>query len=383
MIPETASQNLIEEVVLLKKQISSLQDTLKNTQEQLEWLKRQLFGKRTEKIVVPVKDKELTLFDLVPLEGEDSSAEKTPVTPHKRKKPDRNGKNAITLSPDIPVERQIIDLPESEKICPETGVPLIKIGEEITKKLVCRPGSYYIKEIVRPKYAHPQKSENGIAIAPIPESLLDRCIADDSFLADIITKKFADHQPLNRQCEQLARQGVEISKQTLCQWILRAGKALEPLYEAMMQKIIKSNNLFVDEVPIDMLSPGKGKVQQVYIWVMAGGCQRDPPYRVYKFYPDRKHRNAEDLITGSNNPVFHSDKYGAYEKLANAGKIIWCPCWAHIRRKFFEAESGDPDFRKWILRKIRHLFMLERVAWNRSETERLQILTRKRSANHR
>lgn len=71
--------------------------------------------------------------------------------------------------------------------------------------------------------------------------------------------------------------------------------------------------------------------------------------------------------------MLHSDKYGAYESLANQKKIIWCPCWAHIRRKFFDAENGDPSFREWVLRKIKYLFMFERVAWTRSETERLRI----------
>ncbi len=71
--------------------------------------------------------------------------------------------------------------------------------------------------------------------------------------------------------------------------------------------------------------------------------------------------------------VLHSDKYGAYEALANRKQLIWCPCWGHVRRKFLEAESGDPSFRDWVLQKIRHLFMLERVAWARSKEDRLQI----------
>lgn len=153
---------------------------------------------------------------------------------------------------------------------------------------------------------------------------------------------------------------------------MRAGLALEPLYDEMMRQILNSNNVFVDETPIDMLDPGKGKVHKAFMWVLCGGIERDPPYRVYEFYTDRKHANAEKLL-GDYRGVVHSDKYGAYEALANAKKIIWCPCWTHIRRKFFEAESGDPKFRDWVLRKIRYLFMFEKVAWARSEDERLRI----------
>lgn len=170
----------------------------------------------------------------------------------------------------------------------------------------------------------------------------------------------------------LAREDIKISRQTLSQWVVRAGLALEPLYDEMMRQILNSNNVFVDETPIDMLDPGKGKVHKAFMWVLCGGIERDPPYRVYEFYTDRKHANAEKLLKDYRGFV-HSDKYGAYEALANAKKIIWCPCWTHIRRKFFETESGDPKFRDWVLRKIRYLFMFEKIAWARSEDERLRI----------
>ena len=111
----------------------------------------------------------------------------------------------------------MIEIPEEEKICPQTGKPLVKIGEEVTLKLAHRPGSYFLKEIVRPKYALPQGSEGGIRVALLPESLLTRCQADESLLADILTKKFADHLPLYRQAEMLAREGIYITHQTLSQ----------------------------------------------------------------------------------------------------------------------------------------------------------------------
>jgi len=304
--------------------------------------------------------------------SETDPEEKPEVNKRKRKKPNRNGKDAISLPPDLPVVRREIDVPEEEKVCKETGNPLVKIGEEVTQKLGHKPGSYFVIETIRPKYANPLKSEDGILIAPIPECLLPRCQADESLLADIITKKFADHLPLYRQSEMLARDGINISRQTICQWVLRAGLALKPLYDAMVKKILRSGNVFIDETPVDMLEPGKGETVQGYMWIMAGGNERDPPYRVYEFYTNRKHANVEKLIKDYRE-VLHSDKYGAYEALANAKKIIWCPCWVHIRRKFFEAESGDQEFRKWVLRKIRHLYMLEKVAWTRSEQERLRI----------
>ncbi len=266
----------------------------------------------------------------------------------------------------------MLDIPEEAKVCPETDAQLVKIGEEVTSKLAHKPGSFFIRQIIRPKYALPQKSEGGVLTADLPESLLTRCQADESLLAEILVRKFGDHLPLYRQSEIMAREGVNISRQILCQWVLRAGTALKPLYNEMLSHILKSNNIFYDESPVKMLSPGKGKTHQAYMWVIVGGKTVNPGYRIYDFCTNRCHENAAKMLVGYTG-VLHSDKYGAYEALANKKQLIWCPCWAHIRRKFIEAENGAPSFRNWVLRQIRYLYMLERVAWARSEDERLRI----------
>ncbi|MBA3679495.1 IS66 family transposase [Candidatus Saccharibacteria bacterium] len=371
MKPEITLPKDEKGVVALIKENACLRESNAYLEEQVEWYKRQIFGKRSEKIVKNLNESQLLLDGFGDLENT-TPEEKQKVPAHDRRKSNRDGKDKIQLSPDLPVERQVIDIPEEEKVCSETGKPLVKIGEEITLKLAHKPGSYFIKEIVRPKYALPQESSGGIKVASLPEGLLVRCQADESFLADILTKKFADHLPLYRQQEILSREGIKISRQTMSLWVNRVGLALEPLYKEMVSQILASGNVFIDETPVDMLDPGKGKTHQAYMWVMCGGKQKDPCYRVYDFYTNRKHANVEKILQGYNE-VLHSDKYGAYEALANAKKIIWCPCWVHIRRKFFEAETGDPDFRAWALRKIRYLFMLENVAWARSEEERLRI----------
>jgi hypothetical protein len=108
------------------------------------------------------------------------------------------------------------------------------------------------------------------------------------------------------------------------------------------------------------------------MWVVVGGNSADPPCRYYDFRLSRQHTHALDILSDYQG-VFHSDKYGAYITLAAHQGKIWCPCWSHIRRKFVEAEAGSPELRRWILRKIRYLFMLERVAWARDEEERLKI----------
>ena len=174
----------LNEISKWEKNIANLSNEIVYLKEQIEWFKRQIFGQKTEKFVEPNQNAHQLLFEgfdkLVPVEDE----KKHTVATHERTKRKPNGKDTITLPDDLPVERRVIDIPEAAKVCPETGKQLVKIGEEITSKLAHRPGSYFIKQIVRPKYALPQKSGEGILTADLPESLLNRCQADESLLAD-------------------------------------------------------------------------------------------------------------------------------------------------------------------------------------------------------
>ena len=360
---------LLEENTHLHTQVESLtnekgalQSQLLQANAQLEWLKRQLFGQKSEKII-PQEDKQQLLLEGFDLE-ETTPQKETPIKGHTRTK-DKNKKDPITLPDNLPIEKEIHDLPEEEKLCPDTKKTLEKIGEEISSKLAYKPGSYYIKQIIRPKYATPTGS---IQTAPLPETLLERCKADESLLSHIIVSKYCDHLPLYRQSEILKRGGIKISRQTLCKWVMRTGKALKPLYEELQNQIISTQNIFIDETPVPLQAPKK--VKQTYMWTIVGGQGSNPPYRIYHYRANRKHENAEELLKNYQG-IFHSDKYGCYEKLAQEKKFTWCPCYSHIRRKFFEAEGAE--FRETILQKIHDLFAYEDIAWKGSPEDRLRI----------
>lgn len=374
----TTSTSTLEDPFLLienlKKQNQKLTDKITLLEEQLAWFTRQIFGKRSEKINPLDKQELLPGFELpqIPNPISEKKKKETSTSPLTNTK---NRSNKLTFPENLPIEQTIVDLNDEEKVCPETGKPLIKIGEDVTQKLAHKPGSYYIKEIIRPKYAAFKDGESTIISADLPDSIIPGCKADESLLAEILVNKFADHLPLYRQSEIVGRNEINIPRQLLAQWVVKCGLALKPLFDRMLQHVLESNNIFIDEVPVNMLKPGKGSVHQAYMWVIVGG-EEFPAYRVYNFRTSRSHVYAEDLLKNYKG-VLHSDKYGAYEKLAQRKEFAWCPCWAHIRRKFFEAESGDPGFRRIVLRKIRHLFMYERVAWNRSAEERLRIRQQK------
>lgn len=357
-----------EEIIHLNLENQNLSQEVQQLQEQLAWFKKQIFGKRSERNVSDLNTQQLLFEGFENLATKEE--EKKQVTSHIRKKPNRNGQDKITLPEDLPVKTTTLDIPEEQKICQETGERLVQIGVEISHKLAHEPGSYYIKEIIRPKYAHPRREENGILTAPMPDSLLPKCRADESLLAEIITKKFADHLPLYRIAEGFKRDGIGISRKLLSQWVVRVAFALKPLYKEMMKRVLGSKNIYIDETPVKLWESEKCK--QAYMWVVVGGCEANPVYRIYEFKEDRCHDNVLDILQDYRGGL-HSDKYAAYQKLAERKVITWFPCFSHIRRKFFEAEAGDPEFRQWVLRKIRYLFMLERVAWVRSAEERLKI----------
>lgn len=332
-------------------------------QEQLEWFKRQLFGKKSERIE-PTADNQLFFEGFEKLEEVLEKTKK--IKAHERRKPKRDGKDAINLPEDLPCEITVLEVSKEERACKDTGKPLKKIGEEISCKLAFKPGSHFIKKFIKPKYA--LTNNEGIIMAEMPDSIIPKCKADESFLAHIAVQKFGDHLPLYRICEILERERIRISRKLLSQWMVKIGLGLLPLYNELKKQILLSNSIFIDETPVKMLE--KIKCKQTYLWAIV-----TEKYRLYEFKENRNHSNVQEILSGYNR-VLHSDKYGAYEKLANEKKIIWCPCWVHIRRKFLEI-PGTPSFKKWIIRKIRYLFMFEKIALKKSESERLEIRQKK------
>jgi transposase len=372
--PFSTENPLTFHAILLEKdqRIAALEGELQVVKEHLALLKKYLFGAKSERIVADLTEQPL-LPDV--LSGPLSPAPE-PVLEnisYQRRKATRNvGSDRISYPDHLPVTRIELDLPEAQKVCPETGEPLICIGTEVTRKLARKSEQFYIIEYVRPKYAAKTLPELGVKTAPLPDAIINRCPVDESVLSYVLTSKFADHLPLYRITEILQRSDIRISRQTLSKWVLTLGAALSPLYEAMKAQVLASGVIFVDESPIDLQVKGQSRCQQAYIWIYAGGGGGDPPYRFFEFCLNRNHEHPLKLLA-TYQGLLHSDKYGVYEKLAKKEGIIWCPCMAHARRKFVEAEGGDPELRRRILRKIRYLFLLERVAWARSPEERLRI----------
>ena len=350
---------------------AALQETVKLLTEQLEWMKRKLFGKSSERFVADPADA-LYLPGFGPETAIVPVEEEVEVPAHKKRKAKSTPINTITYPDNLPIETQVLDLPEEEKIDKETGEPLICIGEDTSKKLGFKTGSYFIKVIIRKKYALAQNPDFGIKAPELPDSIIPRCAVDESFLADVLVKKFCDHLPLYRQAEIRTRDEVYVSRQTLSSYVLRIATTLKPLYLCLVEAVKASGNVFVDETPVDVLAPGKGKTDQGYMMVLLGGQSLDPALRIYHFISSRSHDEVMGILKDYKG-VFHSDKYQAYEKLGKDPDRTWIPCLGHVRRKFEEAESGDRKFRQEVLLDIQALYAIEREVKALSPEERMKI----------
>lgn len=214
----------------LRFRLAALEAAFEKLQFDLQRLLRQRFGMRTENI------DQLHLFGADDVEFIEQTKE-VPVAPPVKKAITRD---RVILPADLPVEREEIDVPASEKIATD-GAPLVRIGEEISIKLGYRPAAFFKRELVRPKYVDPRQPDIGVRIAPLPPQSLDGSLLDATLGAHLLVSKYGDHSPLNRLEQIYARSGTEVPRSTLCDWVIAlTDRWLWPLVIAMKEHRIHS-----------------------------------------------------------------------------------------------------------------------------------------------
>ena len=240
-------------------------------------------------------------------------------------------------------------------------------------KLAQRPAEYYAIEYVYPKYAMKGDPSLGVVQEPAVESIIKGSKFHPSFMAGMVTDKMCFHMPLNRFQEKLSYRKIGVTRQTLSVLFITLGQRIIPLYELMFKRVLAQKTIFTDDTSVRLVEKGRGKSIEARIWTYVGGQSKSPPYHLYEF---TKNRNYEHPIRRLEDykGFFHADAFGAYETLdMKYDTLIWGACWCHSRRKFEAIPSGEKDFCLLILRKMRYLFMFERIAWQRSPEERLRI----------
>lgn len=329
-----------------------LQTTHQAALEELSALKRWIYGRRTEKLVEG--DGQRHLFDLESSSTTAQPVEPSPELPRPPAAP-RRRRRELDLDK-LPHFRHEQDLSEADKQCSGCGRAKDCIGQDESRILEYVPAKLEVHVHVRPKYAC-RYCKDGVASPPPPERPIARAIAGPGLIAQIIVAKFSDHLPLYRQEDFFTRHGLHIARSTQCDWVQAAAELLRPLYERQKELLLKSPVLWTDDTPVTLLAGGQEGSRQGRFWTYIA---EEHPYSVYDFTESRARDGPAKFLAGFQG-YLHADAYGGYDHifLGSNDAIREVACWAHARRKFFEAIPSSPRDAHQLLEWIRQLYDIE------------------------
>jgi transposase len=350
----TSIEQLPNDTNTLKQMVLTLLDQIDDLNGQLYYLKRQLFGKKSEKLDPAQRLLFENLYDQVKSKI-DQQKLPTAKLAQKRKNADHKGRNP--LPKDLPREVIEIEPPDEEKSCPVCHKEKQRIGSEETEKLEYVPASFYVKKYVRYKYAC-KECESHISIGQLPPMAIDKGIAGEGLLAHIITSKYCDHNPLNRLEGILKRHGVDINVSTMCDWVGKSADLLEPLVKRMHEKILQSPKINTDDTSIPVKSKKRrGSTYNGYLWVYV-----DKEHNVvFDFTPTRS-REGPVKFLGTYSGYVQADAYSGYDEFFRRSDATEVGCHAHARRKFDYALDTDPVRAARLLVLWGRLYDIERKA---------------------
>jgi transposase len=354
-MPRTAApddlKDLPQDVETCHEIIADLLTQLHRVEHQLQVLVRQRFGPSAERL----DPSQLKLFASEILEARTDEPDEPPTTTV-REHARRNGRRKLPENlPRIRVEH---DLEAEERSCPCCGTERRKIGEETSEQLEYEPAKMHVIEHARMKYACP-KCEGQIVVAPKARQAIEKCLAAPGLLAQVAVSKYTDHMPLHRLERVFKRHGVEISRSTMSDWMRLCAEVLEPLQSLMRREVLASAVVHTDDTPVPVQDKGRGKTKQGRFWVYVG--DEAHRYAVFDYTPDRSRDGPMRWLKGFEG-YLQADAYAGYDVLYANGKVVEVACWAHARRKFFDARLTDPGRCHQAMAWIKRLYEVERKA---------------------
>ncbi len=345
-------ENIELKSILQKKDVTIESNAIEidRLEMELRLLRQKLYGAKSERMVLEDPAVQPHLFNEAEATArkEEGPAEELQSVSYTRKKGGRR-----PLPADLPRIEQVHDISEEEKIC-GCGCQLSRIGEEVTEELDIVPRQCRVIRHIRPKYACRQcegtESDKGaVQIAPPPVQLLPKTIATAGLIASVVVEKFADGLPLYRQAARFSREGIEISRATLSNWVVRVGELCSPLIKILREDLMTCPIVNADETPVQVLNePGRANTTKSYMWVFRGGMS--PPDRgggsvvLFDYRPTRSGEEIlKEYLTGYTGYV-QTDGYVGYEVLSELS-VKHAGCWAHVRRKFVEVVQVPPPIK--------------------------------------
>lgn len=274
-------------------------------------------------------------------------------SPEEKAQPKRN-----PLPDHLPRE-DVIHEPAAD--CAHCGKPMRKLGQDVREELEYVPGRFVVRRHMRPKLSC--RDCGSIAQVPMPSMPIVRGKPGPALLAHVLVSKYADHLPLYRQAQICKREGVDIDRSTMADWVGRCSALLDPLVEAVGRHVFKADAIFTDDTPVPVLDPGRGRTKTGRFWAYVRDGQAHgsnaPPAAFYRYAPDRKGERPRDHLKDYSG-YLHADGFAGYEALYG-DKIKEVACMAHVRRKLFDiAESTGSPIATEALEKIAELYAIEK-----------------------
>jgi transposase len=429
-VPAVDPANLPDDPALLKAMLAEVLAALRASRQEGEQLRqrldkllRRLYGPRSERL-----DPDQPLLFAEPPAEEDATP--PPADLGESAKPRRRGHGRQQLPRHLARDRRVYELSEADRLCQGCGQARVVIGQEVSEQLDYEPASLKVIEHVRLTYACPccEKQRQAVSAAPPPAPApttpntataplsvseltntaatclaperpaastfltaprppapIARGLAGPGLLAHVIVSKFCDHLPLYRCEGMLARFGVSLSRSTLCDWLAQSGALLRPLGELLRARVLESRVVQTDDTPVRVQAQAGAAAHQGRLWVQVGDAGHR--YLAYLYSPNREGHWPQTFLKGYAGFV-QGDAYAGYDALFATGAVVEVGCWAHARRKFFEAQKADPEGALYALGVIRQLYAVEKEAagqaneqgLSRPEFEALRLRLRQEKA---
>ena len=354
-LAERAARLSPAEIAALLQQNEELAQQTADLRRQVEWFKRQLFGRKSERRLREPDPQQLPLAGLttassVPPDAPPAPTETVKAYQRRTRFAALAGtpeEGELRFDPSVPVEVIAVPNPEVAGLPPDAYEVL---GEKVTYRLAQRPGAYvllkYVRQVIK------CKDTDLISCPPAPPAVLEKSFADVSVLAGLLLDKFVYHLPLYRQHQRLLQAGIRLSRATLTHWVHRTAALLEPIYYALLSSILQSQVLLMDETPVKAGRRDKGKLHTGYFWPVYG----DQGEIAFPFAASRSGAVVREAL-GQFCGILLTDGYRVYDRFAHTvNGLVHAQCWSHTRRHFVDAERAEPTLVAEALDRIGTLY---------------------------